>query len=231
MINILPKEARSLEDILASVMASQDENSVEQTNSKFIGRLACRTENEVMELLVSKYVSYVRSRNRMFVADQDTKEALKVVLKWLYTPEIPGLLLYGAPGTGKTSMLHAVQDVFRADRSSFDVVDVTPKFLVDCKLETPGRFTDCMMAPVLLIDDLCRESRKCLRFGMDLTPIQDVLEYRYNRQLITMITSNFDEYDMKEIYDAYIWDRIEESYFRKTYRNDSYRVKYRTVTH
>ena len=82
---------------------------------------------------------------------------------------------------------------------------------------------------MLAIDDVGEEPAEVISFGMVYTPIRDLLEERYSRQKLTIITTNLVENKSKEIfqisshYGERVVDRIREMMKILTFRNASYR--------
>lgn len=54
--------------------------------------------------------------------------------------------------------------------------------------------------------------------------VHNFLYYRYDKQLITVISTNLDDEQIAKEYGARIWDRIMGIYDRVAYKGDSYRV-------
>lgn len=63
---------------------------------------------------------------------------------------------------------------------------------------------------MLAIDDLGKEPAEVLSYGNVLSPVVDLLEYRYQHQLFTAITTNLTAAELQEKYGVRIADRFNE---------------------
>ena len=77
--------------------------------------------------------------------------------------------------------------------------------------------------PYLSIDDMGCEPERCCIYGVDYTPIQQILYNRYDRRLPTMITTNLNLELIKDRYGERLLDRFAESYRRVCLDYPSYR--------
>ena len=77
--------------------------------------------------------------------------------------------------------------------------------------------------PMLAIEDMGREPTEVVDYGNITSPIIDLLEYRYNNQLFTFITTNLNTKDIRTKYDARIADRFNEMMKVIPFTNESYR--------
>ena len=97
--------------------------------------------------------------------------------------------------------------------------------LVEWKLSTKGEteFDKYKKTEMLSIDDLGIEPITAKLYGNESTPIIDLLYYRYDWRLFTIITSNLDEQGLDTMYGPRIADRFREMFDRIAYTNASYR--------
>lgn len=65
--------------------------------------------------------------------------------------------------------------------------------------------------PVLGIEDMGREPKQVMDYGNRLSPIIELLEYRYAHQLPTFITTNLAPRDIGKEYDERIASRFRET--------------------
>lgn len=76
---------------------------------------------------------------------------------------------------------------------------------------------------MLAIDDLGKEAAEVLDYGNALSPVVDLLEYRYQHQLFTAITTNLNDKDLKKKYGSRINDRFNEMLQVIVFQSISYR--------
>lgn len=82
---------------------------------------------------------------------------------------------------------------------------------------------------LLAIDEVGEEPAEIISYGMVYTPIRDLLEERYNRQRLTIITTNLVQSEKKQLFqirDHYgerVVDRFREMMKIVPFHNSSYR--------
>ena len=77
-------------------------------------------KEEAIQLLTEAYRLEVEKRRKVFSPTFDTTAQIKAVAEWLTNPDRkPSILLYGRPGTGKTTMALAIKTVAIRLRESF----------------------------------------------------------------------------------------------------------------
>lgn len=80
-------------------------------------------------------------------------------------------------------------------------------------------------AKILIIDDLGCEPISVKNYGTEITPITDVIYKRYETMSTTIITTNLDKNDIRNLYGVRVSDRIEEAYDSIAFTTSSYRSK------
>ena len=76
---------------------------------------------------------------------------------------------------------------------------------------------------LLALEDVGREPTEVLDYGNVLNPVVDLLEYRYEQQLFTVITTNLTPRELSEKYKQRIADRFREMLDVVVFENSSYR--------
>ena len=174
---------------------------------KLPDRVSSLSESEIKEVLKEAYKNEVTRRGVRYsdISDTEIEEKIEKVSHWLYTEDpIRGLFLYGTVGSGKTTLMKAVCSLIRASGSGPDLAVLTT-------------------ATALFLDDLGIEPSRCLIYGVERYPIQDIIYARYDRQLVTVITSNLDRSGLRDRYGERMYDRMAEMMLPLCFMATSYR--------
>lgn len=141
-----------------------------------------------------------------------------------------GLLLAGTCGNGKTTTMRAVQSVVMLLNNTYynRRGEGIGNRLLEAKEITglsdkDGQLTVYKTVPVLFLDDLGREPTEVMRYGNVISPITELLEYRYNQRLTTIVTTNLEPSEIREKYGDRIADRFNEMFALVSYTGVSYR--------
>lgn len=142
-------------------------------------------------------------------------------------PKVPGLLLTGDCGTGKThlavailretaeagipGMFVVVPDLLAKMRASFNTKDGKAGALVEAAKN----------APLLVLDDLGAEDPKA--WVVEL--IYVLINHRYEYMLPTIITTNYDGTQIGEVFGKRIQSRLAEMTVPVNIRAEDYRMK------
>jgi glycosyltransferase involved in cell wall biosynthesis len=171
--------------------------------------------------------SFYKLINR--ISDTEIEDKIEKVSHWLYTEDpIRGLFLYGTVGSGKTTLMKAVCSLIRASGSGSDLaVLTTATALFDeyCQYQNDraNHYEEMRRARYLFLDDLGIEPSRCLIYGVERYPIQDIIYARYDRQLVTVITSNLDRSGLRDRYGERMYDRMAEMMLPLCFMATSYR--------
>lgn len=175
----------------------------------------------------------VESRSREFHLTEAYKSRIRDVSRWLVSKESSfGLFLCGLAGNGKTTMLRAIENLtnfLRSDEpysSSQDefpqrgIVFVSAKEMVRFakafnnptaeNREEVRRYKRMLNIEVLCVDDLGQEPKDSVSYGETITAAVDVLSYRYEKRLCTLVSSNLDASQISGYYDERLADRFRE---------------------
>ncbi len=200
-------------------------SSTDTTPFKLQGGLASLPQNEVSQVLAAAYSSKIKSRGICSELDEETLAHIDKGAKWLVKRECPGLILYGLCGTGKTTMVKALEELLKIGRNSDDVVRQTSSQLVEYFRDDDqrGKFYMAANVQVLIIDDLGCEPERLLLFGTCYEPIKDILYRRYERMRITILTTNLGNEELRARYGTRVEDRLKETYDTIVFAGGSYR--------
>lgn len=190
-------------------------------------RLEC-TVNQAKDMLTASYMAEVEYRRHKY--NPLAEEYISKAAEWLVAGERFGLLMCGLTGNGKTTLMLAILSLI----NYFDLRDdynnelrvklIDARELVRLNKDNYQLFRTYRNAPMLAIDDIGTEPAEVLDYGNVLSPIVDVLSYRYNEQLFTLATTNLGPKDIRNKYKDRIADRFNEMMEKLIFTNHSYRV-------
>lgn len=205
---------------------------------------------DALNMLAVFYNCEVESRLRHTVWDENTAQVLKSLATALTLP-VPkfGVLLCGTCGNGKTTLMLAFQRMlnylrdrnhfafldednrkFDATMSVYDVKEICWLAKSDYK-----KFKEVMSKTMLGIDDLGKEPAEIVDYGNIISPVIDLVEHRYSRQLFTFITTNLTgrrgdgqedgPESIRGKYKGRIADRFNEMFHTIAFKDISYRTQ------
>jgi DNA replication protein DnaC len=191
--------------------------------------------NELANMLYECYRCELEKRHRKIVLDEDTKAHIKETAEWLTSTDKFGIIFMGLYGNGKTTLMKATQQLInnlfasaikseqRAVRfiKAKDILKVKNNSTV-CA-DNSKLFEELIRVELLAIDELGSEPQETRTFGNINTPMIDLLEERYERQLFTMVTTNLLPKEIREHYGERVADRFNEMFHRIIFKNQSYR--------
>ena len=76
---------------------------------------------------------------------------------------------------------------------------------------------------MLAIEDMGKEPLEVMVYGNVIAPVQDIIEYRYDKRLFTFITTNLSPQEITQRYGVRVGDRLKEMVSKIVFENDSYR--------
>lgn len=189
------------------------------------------TQEQAEDVLMAAYQAEIDFRHRTFEDDEQTRENIKRVAKFLTDDNQKfGMIFLGLCGNGKTTMLYAFQQsVNYLNRNNlFEDSSQVGIQIMDAK-EIAGiakdvkEFRTIKNRPMLAIEDMGREPTEVLDYGNILNPVIDLIEYRYDAQLFTIITTNLNPEEIRAKYGARVADRFNEMLEKIVFKNKSYR--------
>ena len=197
---------------------------------------------DALDLLASFYGFEVQNRFCNLELDEPTEDNLVEVASFI-TDKAPkfGLMFCGTVGNGKTTMMKAFRDCanyldtchhfefldnpdygyrFRPEMRIVDVRDI-----VQAAKNDYSQFERIKKIQMLGIDDLGKEPAEILDYGNLLSPVIELIEYRYEQQMFTIITTNLVGKEIRLKYGDRIADRFNEMLKVIVFRNRTYRQK------
>jgi len=199
--------------------------------------------NEVANIIYRALYARVAKRNCRFELSPDVRKQIMDIANWLVADDSkPWLFLAGNVGNGKSRMLEALKDVFiQLNLPNFDewghpydsssyMGNSRPCLVIrsakDIFYESRNgyeSFKRIMKIPMLAIDDLGTEPVEIMDYGTSLTPMVDLISYRYEEQLFTAFSTNLLPEKIRSNYGDRIADRFNEIAQRIVYNNTSFR--------
>lgn len=187
--------------------------------------------DEAEEYLRGAFEAQVELRGGAVQYDEMTTKNLRLVAETLAGDSHKfGLLLAGTCGNGKTTTMRAVQSVVMLLNNTYynRRGEGIGNRLLEAKEITglsdkDGQLTAYKTVPLLFLDDLGREPTEVMRYGNVTSPITELLEYRYNQRLTTIVTTNLEPSEIREKYGDRIADRFNEMFVVVRYTGNSYR--------
>ena len=190
---------------------------------------------EALNLITAFYVWRVQDRHGTFRFDGNIQQRLYEFARYLTQPYPKfGVMFCGTCGNGKTTMLYALQDTinelnarghFSFLSKEFDVgmEIIDAKDIVVWAKEEPEKLGFKRRYSMLAIDDLGKEPTEVLDYGNVLSPVVDLLEFRYHNQLFTAVTTNLTPPEIRGKYGQRVADRFNEMLEVIRFDNISYR--------
>lgn len=89
--------------------------------------------------------------------------------------------------------------------------------------DNPDKFAGLKQAELLIIDDVGVEPAVVKVWGNEISPFTEIMYYRYDRQLWTLVTTNLDDEDFYKRYGPRLADRFTEMFDKIPFENNTYR--------
>ena len=132
------------------------------------------------------------------------------------------LLISGPPGIGKTSLMIALFRTMLNKGSNPRLISAKDLGDIYRGKEQFYGWKDVNVYPCLFMDDVGMEEEVINEYGNKITPMVRLLHSRYDRNLITVITTNLNWEQMCSRYGERISDRL-ANYHRLVYERKSFR--------
>ena len=183
-------------------------------------------------MLTAAYRAEVAFRRRQFIADEHTASHIAQLADFLTSDSARfGLMLCGTYGNGKTTLMYAL-------RSATNLLDRCGEFggrHVGIRIEDARNiaklytardqrpYNEFKQAEHVIIEDMGKEPIEQMNYGTVISPVVEILEYRYHNQLFTAITTNLTPQEIRAKYGNRIADRFNEMMQVITFQDQTYR--------
>lgn len=163
--------------------------------------------------------------------DDAAKGHIMDMCQWLINSDKWGVMLMGSVGNGKTTLMKATVKLLKTAYSNTLTESGIP-MMVSMSTTTAKDLTNAARKGaefnnnqymVCAIDDMGEEPTEVMSFGNVITPITDIMEERYAKRQITIITTNLDANGIKNKYGERVADRLRQMVRIITFTNPSYR--------
>jgi len=194
-------------------------------------KFPCSRE-QAIDLLTAAYRAEVAFRRRQFIADEHTASHIAQLADFLTSDSARfGLMLCGTYGNGKTTLMYAL-------RSATNLLDRCGEFggrHVGIRIEDARNiaklytardqrpYNEFKQAEHVIIEDMGKEPVEQMNYGTVISPVVEILEYRYHNQLFTAITTNLTPQEIRAKYGNRIADRFNEMMQVITFQDQTYR--------
>lgn len=174
-------------------------------------------EADVVRYLKIAFKRRVMNTGKEVRNNQPLNEAVTKAAHWLVAPDRIGLKILGGPGTGKSTLVKAMQDVIIRYNLSQPFggigLNIQPALLIvdRCLRGDPEMsITGLIGKAALAIDDLGLEPVSIKYYGSELMPIRDIVHQRINNDAPTIIITNLNEGDIYKKYGERLRDRLKD---------------------
>ncbi len=236
------RERVTFGDVINGVKSAMDTIDM-RPRSKF------KCPPEYMEdLLLYGYMHYCRTRQVQFTDSEELRGNIRSIAKWMTDPmSKPSLLIHGGCGTGKSAMLAAIEHTVRAikmmaqrgiwvfgEMPDYEAVQdmfaylpiigrVTATNLSYIAQSEPDKFYSLGDIDFLIVDDMGSEPKAVKRYGVDTSPLSELICRRYDTMQPMVITTNLSPQRIQIEYGQRIADRLRETSDILECSHESYR--------
>ena len=180
-------------------------------------KLVCEQTRYVYTLLCEAYAAEVMSRGHMPMFTDMTKKAIWELATFLTNPKDSrfSVMLCGTTGNGK-STLHRAFNRFWSVMIDNHIAWTLPPYMRDAKMyhsimANPRNWEEVLtMRTWVGIEDMGKEPSESMQWGRITTPVQDLIEFRYDVLLPVFITTNLTAEQIREKYQERTASRLND---------------------
>ena len=188
-----------------------------------------------VELIHTAIVAEIEYRRRVPVITQDLLDIENAIADWLVGNGKMSLLLMGNVGDGKTTALLAIRNLvsvaeiekpYQDNRysHSYECRYINARSLAEAYASDKAKADVYFNADIVALDDVGAEPAEILTYGNPTNAVADLLFYRYEKMLPTIITTNLKPTEFRPRYGDRIADRMNETFDKIVFPEKSYRT-------
>lgn len=200
--------------------------------SLFLGRLRGKSTPDLFKLPIEEGLCYqglccafekvVEQGYHRHLRNREQQYVLSRVASWLVAPRQRwGLFINGIPGNGKTTTLYAIRRIFNALELRDPLAPSNEIRTAGLWIKTAGELNELYLkdrkqferyktTAFLGIDELGAEQAEISSYGNVYMPLVEVLSYRYQNRMFTVLTTNLPNSSLRPKYGDRISDRLNE---------------------
>lgn len=141
-----------------------------------------------------------------------------------------GMMFCGTCGNGKTTLARAIADAISFASTEgyfrkrvFRMAWKTAREVANLGKDDYKALDDLKRTPLLTIDELGTEPVEVMSFGNVTNPVIDLLDFRYNYQLFTIVTTNLMASEIRGKYHDRMADRFNEMFSVLVFGDETFR--------
>ena len=186
------------------------------------------TKDTAKMIISSFYQLEVHKRQKNLVKSNDLAVVIDKIAEHMTNPKKAGLFFVGGVGSGKSTMMYALQAAHNYLYPSHKDIGIVINGATDIVMQVQKQSATLDykgMEDMLAIDDLGKEPTQVMVFGSTIQPIVEIFEARYNRMLPMLITTNLETKQIVEKYGKRIADRCNEMFEVVVFNEESFRKR------
>ena len=202
--------------------------------TKRVFKILPMTKEQAYDFLRTFFRMEVESKWSEYKETESIKESLMKVAGFLAgETHKRGLFLCGHVGNGKTTLLTCISKLYgyltsegyiEYNESTRGFESISAQELALSVIDDKELYDKCKRCDKLIIDDVGEDATEIPVYGVNRNPVKDVIMYRYEHRLLTIISSNLNAKLIKEKYhDERLSDRIREMYEIVVFKDNSFR--------
>ena len=198
-----------------------------------VSKILPMTKEQAFDFIQTFLKSDLESRNKMYVETENNTHCISLIADYLTSERRKtGLILCGDVGNGKTSLLRTIALVYSflsyegyIDNSSESIFKFVNARDIALSVSNKTEYDEYKKCQKLIIDDLGEEAVEVPIFGINHYPIIELLEHRYEHNLLTLISTNLSPKGITDKYhDKRLTDRMREMFDIVVFNDKSFRI-------